>query len=236
MVYLCVYLNIGKGMINLELSIRNENEGEFRAVEELTREAFWNLYVPGCDEHYLAHVMRNHPDFIRELDFVAVYENRIIGNIMYAKSYVVDVDADDSARKLDTISFGPVCVLPEFQKKGVGSAIISHSIEKAKEDGYNAVIIQGHPHNYCKHGFKSAMDLRISDSDGRYPFGLLALELKRGVFEGYDWRYVPSDVYDVDADEVAKFDKTFKFKKKEYRYTQEEFSIACRAYLDRNPE
>ncbi len=213
----------------MNILIRNETETDFRLVEELTREAFWNLYVPGCDEHYLANVMRKHPDFIAQLDFVAVYDKRIIGNIMYAKSYVVDTD--DSAHKLDTITFGPVSVLPEFQKQGVGSALIKHSIEKAKEDDYKAIIIQGHPHNYCKHGFISAKDLRISDSEGKYPYSLLADELKKGVFEGNDWKYFSSAVYNIDENEAKEFDKSFEYKEKEFRYTQEEFSIACRAYL-----
>ena len=142
-----------QGTIHMNMSIRVEEERDYRSVEELTRETFWNLYVPGCDEHYLAHVMRKHADFIPELDFVVVHDNKIIGNIMFAKSQVVD--AHDSSHTLPTITFGPVSVLPQFQKQGIGSALITHSIAQAKAYNYPAIIIQGHPHNYCKHGFRN---------------------------------------------------------------------------------
>lgn len=213
----------------MQLIIRNETESDYRAVEEVTREAFWNLFVPGCDEHYFAHILRNHPDFIPELDFVAVHEGEVIGNIMYTKSHLID--ADDPERTLNTITFGPVSVLPRFQRQGVGSRLIRHSLETAKTTGHTAVIIDGHPYNYCKHGFKASKDYRISDSEGRYPFGLLALELQKGAFDGRKWKYCQSPAFDVDKEAALEFDKGFEPRKKEYRYTQEEFSIACRAYL-----
>lgn len=212
----------------MKTSIRNECERDFRKVEELTREAFWNLYVQGCDEHYLVHILRNHPDFISDLDFVAVCGDKIIGNIMYAKSYIVD----ELNNRIDTITFGPVSVLPEYQKQGVGSALIQHSKKIATENNYKAIIIQGHPHNYCRHGFRSSKDFRISDSEGKYPYSLLTLEIEKGILQGHRWKYYSSDVYGIDKNAAEDFDKQFDFKKKEYKYTQEEFSIACRAYLN----
>ena len=218
-------------MVNnkMDILIRNEMEKDYRQVEELTREAFWNLYVPGCNEHYLVHIMRNHPDFISELDFVAIDGDDVIGNIMYSKSYVID--KTNSNHKIDTITFGPVSVLPKHQRKGVGSALIKHSIKIASANKYNAIIILGHPHNYCKHGFKSSKDCNISDSSGNYPYGLLVLELERGIFKNSKWTYFFSDLYEINQDDAEEFDKQFKPKKKEYTYTQEEFSIAYRAYL-----
>ncbi|MFW6253539.1 MAG: GNAT family N-acetyltransferase [Chitinivibrionales bacterium] len=127
----------------MNIDIRNERHEDHRAVEELTREAFWNLYVPGCDEHYLVHIMRNHPDFIPTLDFVAVLDDKIVGNIMYTKSYVIDRDNN----RLETITFGPVSVLPEYQRKGIGSALIRHSSDIAHQNGFKAIIIEGHPYN-----------------------------------------------------------------------------------------
>jgi predicted N-acetyltransferase YhbS len=213
----------------MDMLIRSESEKDYRLVEELTRESFWNLYVPGCNEHYLVHKMRNHPDFISELSFVALNGEDIIGNIMYTKSFVID--KNDSNHKIDTITFGPVSVLPKHQKKGVGSALINHSIENVSANKFKAIIILGNPHNYCKHGFKSSKDFNISDSTGKFPYGLLALELEKGIFRGSKWAYSYSDVYEINQNEVEEFDKQFKPKKKEYNYTQEEFSIAYRAYL-----
>ena len=68
------------------LTMRLETEKDYRAVEELTREAFWNVYKPGADEHYFVHTMRSHPDFIPELAFVLELDGKIVGNIMYTKA------------------------------------------------------------------------------------------------------------------------------------------------------
>ena len=211
----------------MNISIRHETEQDYRAVEELTREAFWNLYVPGCDEHYLVHQMRDHPAFLSELAFVAVADGTIVGNIMYARSWVVDA----SNHRLETVTFGPISVLPAWQRQGVGGALIRHTSKIALDNGYKAIIIHGHPHNYCKHGFKSAKDYNISDAEGRFPYSLLVLELEKGFFAGHSWRYHTSDAYNIDAQAAAEFDKQFAPKQKEYRYTQEEFHIASRAYL-----
>jgi putative acetyltransferase len=211
----------------MNVSIRNEAESDYRKVEELTREAFWNLYVQGCAEHYLVHKMRTHPDFITGLDFVAVFEDKIVGNIMYTRSHIID----ESNNRIETATFGPISVLPEYQRQGVGSALIRHSKKIAFENNYKVIIIEGHPHNYCRHGFKSSKDCNISGPEGKYPYSLLVLELEKGILQGHNWRYYSSDVYDIDVNAADEYDKQFDFKKKEYKYTQEEFSIASRAYI-----
>lgn len=210
--------------------IRNENERDCRLVEELTREAFWNLYVPGCDEHYLTHVLRKHSDYIPELSFVAIAEDSIVGNIMYSKSSVVE--QSDSGNKIKTLTFGPVCVHPDYQNKGIGSKLIRHTINLAKESGYKAIIILGYPKNYCKYGFKNCKDLNITDTEGKFPYGMLVLELGKDIFKGKKWIAHFSDVFNLDPDSANEFDKQFKHKEKEYKPSQEEFSIAVRAYLD----
>lgn len=212
----------------MNISLRKETESDHRIVEELTRDAFWNIHFPGCDEHYLAHTIRNHPDFIDEMDIVAEYEGRVIGNIMYTRSFVVDGDGN----RMDTITFGPISVLPEFQRKGVGTALINYTKEIALKNKEKAIIILGHPHNYCKHGFRSCRDYMISDPDGRYPFGLLVLELEKEAFMGRKWKFFYSSGFDSDAGKVEEFDRQFPYKKKEFSPLQVEFSIAVRAYLD----
>lgn len=213
--------------ILLDIEIRPETHNDHREVETLTRMAFWNLYVPGCDEHYLVHLLRQHPDFIPELDLVAALKEKVVGNIMYARSHIVD----KFDNRVETLTFGPVSVLPEFQRQGVGSALIQHSSKMALEMGYGAIIIHGHPNNYCKHGFKGSKAYNIRDAEGRFPFGLLALELKSGFLKGRQWKYLPSEVYDIDAEAAEVFDKQFPPLKKEYRHTQEEFRIASKAYI-----
>jgi len=202
-------------------------ERDYQDVEVLTREAFWNLYIPGCNEHYLVYKMRSHQDFIKEMDFIAEYNGRIVGNIMYAKSWLIN----ENGNELEIASFGPLCVLPQYQRKGIGSALIQHTLKIALKKNIKAVVILGDPHNYCKHGFKSARDLNISDMNGEYPYGMLALELKKGGLKKQRWKYKYSDVYTVDEKDAETYDKKFRHKEKRYNYSQEIFSIAIRSYV-----
>jgi len=212
----------------MNIIIRNENNSDFRKVKDITRKAFWNLFVPGCNEHYLVHIMRNHKDFIQELDLVAVINDKVVGNIMYMKSHVVN-EIDEI---METITFGPVCVHPSYQKNGIGTALIKKSIEIAIKDNHKAILIYGLPHNYCKYGFRSSKDFNVSNKEGKFPYSLLALELEKGVFSGHSWKYYDSEAYDLDEGKVEEFDTLFTRKEKGYRYSQEEFSIAFRAYLE----
>ncbi|MBN1377657.1 MAG: N-acetyltransferase [Gammaproteobacteria bacterium] len=215
----------------MNLIIRNEIKSDYKIVEEMTREAFWNLHMPGCDEHYVVHLMRDHPDFVPEMAYVAEVDNKIVGNIMYTKSFVLD----ENNNRIDTLTFGPICVLPEYQRQGIGTSLINHTKKIAIQNKTKAIIILGHPHNYCKHGFKNCIDYGISDSDGRYPYGQLVLELEKSVFEGKAWKFHFSSVYELDENRVSEFDKQFCRKEKEYKYSQEEYRIAVRAYLE-NPQ
>lgn len=211
----------------MNIQIRNERESDFRQVEELTREAFWNHHVPSCDEHYLVHVLRSHPDFIAELDFVAIVDDKIVGNIMYVKAHLVNENND----KMDIITFGPVSVLPEYQRKGIGSALIKHSIKEAINLGYKIIVIYGHPYNYCKHGFVGSKSLNISNEDGKFPCSLLALELEKGLLNNHSWKFYESSAYHIDEKEALEFDKLFPQKEKEFRPSQEEFKIMSNAYI-----
>ena len=121
------------------LEIRNEVPEDYSAVEQLIRKAFYNQYVPGCNEHYLAHIMRSHPDFIAQLDLVLVLDGEIIGNIMYTKAKLVD----EMGVEKEILTFGPVCVLPQLQRKGYGKKLMESSFVRAKEMGYDVIVIFG---------------------------------------------------------------------------------------------
>lgn len=211
----------------MDIHIRPETHDDYFENENVTREAFWNLYVPGCIEHYLVHLLRDHKDYLPEFSYVAVHEDKIIGNIFYAQSHLIN----ENDEKLETLTFGPVSVLPEFQRKGVGSALIQHTVAIAKQKKYPAIIIYGYPSNYCKHGFKNAKDFQISTADGKFPYSMLVLELKKDAFKDHTWKYYDSEVYNINEADAIEFDKKFTPKKKEYCYTQEIFSIALRASL-----
>lgn len=207
--------------------IRPETENDYARVEEITREAFWNLYVPGCAEHYLCHILRGHKDFIKELDYVVEIDGKIVASIMYTHSYLLD----DAGQKIPAVSFGPLCVHPEYQRKGIGTALIEKTKALAAAMGFPAIIIYGDPHNYCKHGFKNGIDYKVRDMKDAYPLGLLVLELQPGFFGDRRWRIKQTDAFDLDMEKTEEFDKKFPEKEKGYHYSQELFKMIIRASL-----
>lgn len=201
--------------------IRNELPDDYRAVEELTKRAFWNVNFPGCDEHYLAHMLRGHADFVTELDLVLELDGELIASIMFAKSALVD---ENGAEKT-ILTFGPLGVLPEYQRQGYGKRLLEYSLERAKELGYEAVVIFGNPENYVSSGFKSCKKYNVSLGSGEYPVPLLVKELKEGALSGKAWTYKESAAYNIDMDGFAEFDKDFPQFEKGYLPTQELFYI-----------
>ena len=204
--------------------IRRETEADYRAVEELTREAFWNVYVPGASEHYYVHTMRSHPDFIPELAFVLELDGEIIGNIMYTKAWLEDEDGN----RREILSFGPICVAPKYQRMKLGKLLIEHSFAAAREMGYDVNINFGNPGNYMSRGFVSCKKKNVSFvREGNFPTALLVCELVPGVLDGKRWMYIPSTAADCcdDTCAVEAFDATFPKKEKEWRPSQEEFYI-----------
>ncbi len=215
----------------MNINMRLETEDDYSKVEELTREAFWNLYMPGCDEHYLCHILRDHKDFIAELDYVAEVDGNIIGSIMYSKSVLIS----DDFEKVPVVSFGPLCVHPDFQRKGIGTALIEKTKRLVEEMNIPAIIIYGDPHNYCKHGFKNGIDYNVSNIDGEFPLGLLVLEIKPGFFGKKKWKVEQSDVFKYNQEDAAEYDKKFKEKDKKIQYSQEIFKILIRSFLKDSP-
>ncbi|PNV63495.1 GNAT family N-acetyltransferase [Clostridium sp. chh4-2] len=207
------------------ITIRNEAEHDYRRVEEMIRKAFWNLYIPGCIEHYLAHVMRAHEDFLTELDLVAELDGQVIGNIMYTKAKLLD----ESGTEKSILTFGPISVLPEYQREGYGKELIEASFQKAAELGYDVIVIFGNPGNYVSRGFKSCKKYNVCLANGAYPSAMLVKELSPGALDGRKWVYCQSPVYEIDeekmAQEIQQFDDTFEKMEKKYQPSQEEFYI-----------
>lgn len=202
--------------------LRQEEEKDYRAVEELTRRAFWNQNVPGCDEHYLAHILRGHEDFIPQLDLVTEAENgSIIGNVMYTKSRLTD----DTGTEMSILTFGPISVEPSCQRQGIGKAMLERSFEIAKAMGYQVIVIFGNPDNYVARGFKSCKRYNVCVGDGVFPTAMLVKELVPGSLDGRRWFFHESPAYEMDSAKAEAFDATFPPMKKEFRPSQEEFFI-----------
>lgn len=209
-------------------NVRLTSVGDYRDTEEVAREAFWNLHSPGCDEHYLLKMMRSHRDYCDDLDFVAEFDDKIVGNIVYTKSHVVSLDG----LSVSTLTFGPVSVLPQYQRQGVGSILMETTSSIVKKMGIPAIIIFGHPKNYVKHGFVNSKKHSIGVDYRKYPSSLLVKVFDADVFNGRVWRYIESDVYELRKDDLDAYDRTFPEKKKEWLPSQEEFWIMSRSFVE----
>jgi predicted N-acetyltransferase YhbS len=208
-------------MSNTNLAIRNENENDYRTVEEMVRETFWNLYVPGCNEHFVLHNLRNSSDFIPELDFVAEIEGQIVGQIVYSRGRLKYTHGAEK----EVVSFGPVSVLPAFQKQGIGSSLITHTINLAREMRFPAICIYGDPRYYSRFGFICAEKYEIKTADGKFAVALQVLELQRGALANMPGRFIESAAFELDESEFAQYDATFPFKEKKETDSQREFRL-----------
>ena len=210
------------------LNIRNERESDYKIVEDITRKAFYNVYVPGCMEHYLVHIMREHEDFIPELDFVIEVDGQIVGNIMYTKAKLTD----EAGAEKEIVTFGPVSILPKYQRKGYGKMLIEHSLKRAAELGYEAVVIMGSPANYVGSGFQCCRKYNICVEKEKYPAAMLVKELKPGALDGKLWFYSDSPVMNVDEREAQAFDDGLEKMEKKWMPSQEAFYIMSHAFVE----
>lgn len=210
------------------IMIRNEKKADYEVVEKITREAFYNLYVPGCVEHYLVHIMREHEDFLPELDFVLELNGEVIGNIMYTKARLLDEDGN----KKEILTFGPLCIKSEYQRQGYGKKLIEYSFERAAELGYDVVVIFGSPANYVGRGFKSCKKYDVCIEGGKYPAAMMIKELLPDTLKGHKWCYYDSPVMMISEEEAQKYDDTLEKMEKEYRPSQDEFYIMSHSFVE----
>lgn len=210
------------------LNIRNERETDYKIVEDITRKAFYNVYVPGCMEHYLVYIMRGHEDFIPELDFVIEVDGQTVGNIMYTKSKLTD----EGGTEKEIVTFGSVSILPKYQRKGYGKMLIEHSLKRAAELGYEAVVIMGSPANYVGSGFQCCRKYNVCVEKGKYPAAMLVKELKPGALDGRLWFYSDSPVMNVDEREAQAFDDGLEKMEKKWMPSQEAFYIMSHAFVE----
>jgi predicted N-acetyltransferase YhbS len=196
-----------------DYTIRPERKEEYREVENLVRESFWNVYRPGCSEHYVIHVLRDDPAFVKELDFVMEKNGKLIGQNIFMKT---TIEADDG-KTIDVLTMGPIGIAPELKRKGYGKAILDYSLEKAAEMGFGAVLFEGNIGFYGNSGFDYASKFGIryhdlpEDADSSF---FLCKELIPGYLDGITGVYqTPKGYYVEDAD-VEEFDKNFPPKEK----------------------
>ena len=194
-------------------TFRPETENDYRAVEYLIRESFWNVYRPGCSEHYVIHVLRDDPAFVKDLDFVMEKNGQLIGQNMFMRTVI---DADDG-RTVPVLTMGPICITPALKRQGYGKALLDYSLEQAAAMGFGAVLFEGNIAFYGKSGFDYARNFGIryhdlpADADDSF---FLCKELIPGYLDGVTGVYQTPQGYYVDDAAVEAFDKAFPKKEK----------------------
>ena len=196
-----------------DYTIRLEKKEEYREVENLVREAFWNVYRPGCSEHFVIHVLRDDPAFVKELDFVMEKDGEMIGQNMFMRTVI---NADDG-RVIPVLTMGPIGITPELKRHGYGKKLLDYSLEQAAAMGFGAVLFEGNIGFYGKSGFDYARNFGIRYHDlpeGADDSFFLCRELIPGYLNGITGVYQTPQGYYVDDADVEKFDKDLPPKEK----------------------
>lgn len=192
----------------MQVEIRQERPEEYRAVETLVREAFWDQYGPGCMEHYLLHLLRSHLDFVPQLDLAAVRDGKPVGQCACVKGLLL---GDDGTRR-QVLTLGPIAVHPDFQKQGIGGMLLARAAEIAKELGYPAIFLTGDPAYYSRQGYLPARQFGIRNGENCYGAALQVLPLKEDAL--VPGRYQESQAYQVEESEIEPFDRQFPAREK----------------------
>ena len=195
-------------------SIRVEEERDYSTVESLVRESFWNVYRPGCTEHYVLHHLRSNPDFIPELAFVMVADGKIIGQNVFVKAQI----KKSNGIAFPILTMGPICIANEYKRKGYGKILLDYSLEKAKALGYGAVCFEGNIDFFGKSGFDYASKFGIKYHglpEGMAADFFLCKELKPGYLDGISGVYATPAAYFVaeeNPEDFQKFEREFNLK------------------------
>jgi predicted N-acetyltransferase YhbS len=218
------------------MNIRLEQTKDYREVENLTREAFWNVYRPGCTEHYVLNQFRTNPDFIPELDFVMMEDDHIIGHVMFSKAEIML----DDGTVFPSWTFGPISIHPDYKRKGYGLKLLKYAIEKAKEMGIGLLQMEGNIEFYKNAGFDLASKMKIyyhaESRDAEVPY-FLAQELIPGYWGNREGTYCPPKGYfvaDENPEAFEAYEATFPKKEKAFQEGQlPQFCQSCGMPLTR---
>lgn len=195
------------------VNFRLEEKKDYEKVESLVRESFWNVYRPGCLEHYVLNQLRGNEAFVPELDFVMEKDGKIIGQNVFVKA---NIKADDG-RDIPILTMGPICIAPELKRKGYGKMLLDYSLEQAKMLGFKAVCFEGNIDFYGKSGFTFASEFGIRYHglpEGEDASFFLCKELEKGYLDKVTGEYATPNVYFVDENDAEQFDKAFPPKEK----------------------
>ena len=193
--------------------IRRETEADYRAVEQLVRESFWNVYRPGCLEHYVLHRFRDDPAFVKELDYVMEKDGELIGQNMFVHAVI----RGDDGRGIPIMTMGPICIAPQYKRQGYGKQLLDFCLDQAAKRGCGALCFEGNIRFYGKSGFTyaSTFGIRYHDlPEGADDSFFLCRELIGGYLADVTGVYQTPRGYYVDDADVEEFDKAFPPKEK----------------------
>lgn len=190
--------------------ISKTEKNEYFQTENITREAFWNLYKPGCDEHFVLHQLRKSESYIEELDFIAAINGEIVGHIISTRAKVIDSLENET----EVLCVGPVSVLPVFQNSGIGTMLIRHSISIAGKFGFKGMILFGNPDYYHRFGFRNAADFAITTKNRQNFDPFMVLELVENGLDDVKGRFFEDAAFETCEKDVTEFEKRFPFKEK----------------------
>ena len=203
-------------MNNHDYIIRRETPADYRAVENLVRESFWNVYRPGCLEHFVLKCLRGNGAFVPELDFVMEKDGRIIGQNVFVKAEI----RCDSGASFPILTMGPICIAPEWKRQGYGKRLLDYSLGKAAEYGAKAVCFEGNIDFYGKSGFVAASSLGVRYHglpEGADDSFFLGRELVPGALDPVRGEYATPACYfaaEADPDAFERYERTFPPKEK----------------------
>ena len=194
----------------MEIRIQKTNPKDYRITESITRETFWDLFKPGCNEHLVLHNLRNSNNYIANLDLVALSEKNIVGHIIISKANVLDLQNMEH----QVLCVGPISVIQEFQKKGIGSKLLNETIAIAKELGYSAMLLFGHPNYYQRFGFVNAQNYGITTKEGMNFEPFMVLELYPNALAAVKGKFYEDKAFEIKEQELNEFEKLFPKKEK----------------------
>lgn len=201
--------------------LRKIEKEDYYAVECLAKKTFWNINMPGCDEHYLVHRIWNEICFVPEISMLVEVDGKPIGAILYTKCRI-----ETEKGNVEVLTFGPLCVDPDFQKKGIGGRLLTESMKLAKEHGFKGILICGVPEYYPRFGFKTADTFGITMPDGSNFDAFMGYELEENYLAENKGKFYEPEALDCDIHdetymkELEEFDKGFPYMEKKILPTQ----------------
>jgi predicted N-acetyltransferase YhbS len=202
--------------MEMDIEIRKVRKGDFEETEILTREGFWDLYKPGCDEHLILNKIREGRCYIPELDLVILLNQSIVGHVICTRAKVID----SNGLEHELLCAGPFSIEKQFQNQGYGTKLFQHCIERAKQLNYKGIVLFGAPEYYHRFGFKNSIEFGITTKDGENFEPFMTLEMSSGGLKEIKGRFFEDELYTTDKDELTAFEKRFPHKEKHVLPTQ----------------